>query len=228
MNGEVRNTYRCFRRVEEFLAAHNFEDGPATLGKQAAQLREVVEQLSRQSLDQEAGFRLTKAQTKHQRELRQRLWEQHMQPIARVAREVFGIAGMDRALKLPHMSCPNERIVSAAGAMAEAAERQQSAFLEHGLPADFVASLRSAAAELATVMGTRDGNQRRRVEATAEMNELLKRGRRALRLLNAIVRPRLAHDPSLLAAWDTVRTVRAFGGANQAPAEGTAPEVVAA
>ena len=227
MNGETRNTYRCFRRVEEFLAAHNFEDGAANLGKQAAELKDVVEQLSRQSLDQEAGFRLTKAQTKHTRELRARLWELHMLPIARVAREVFGIAGMDRALRLPHMSSPNERVVSAAGAMAEAAERQQSAFVEHGLPPDFVTSLRSAAAEFATVMGTRDGNQRRRVEATATVKVLVKRGRRALRLLNAILRPRLAHDPSLLSAWDNVRAVKEARG-QPAPAEGTAAEVVAA
>ena len=228
MNGEVRSTYRCFRRVEEFLAAHNFENGPANLGKQAAELKDVVEQLSRQSLDQEAGFRLTKAQTKHQRELREQLWERHMLPIARVARDVFGIAGMDRALKLPAVSSPNERIVSAAGAMAEAAERQAQAFLDHGFEPDFIAQLRSAAAELARVMGSRDGNQRRRVEATAAVRELLKRGRRALRLLNAIVRPRLANDPSLLAAWDKVRSVRELGGASQAPAGSTTPEVVAA
>lgn len=228
MNGKTRSTYRCFRRVEEFLAAHNLEEGSATLGKQAAELKDVVEQLSRQSLDQEAGFRLTKAQTKHQRELRQQLWERHMLPIALVAREVFGIEGLDRALKLPPVSSPNERVVSAAGAMAEAAARQEPVFIEHGLAPDFAAQLRSAAAELATVMGTRDGNQRRQVEATAAVRVLVRRGRRALRLLNAVVRPRLAHDQGLLAAWDTVRSVKDVGGGHQAAAESTAPELEAA
>ena len=212
MNSEVRSTYRCFRRVEEFLAAHDLNDASANLGKQATELKEVIDQLSHEALDQEAGFRFTKAQTKHQREQRKQLWDRHMLPVSRVARDVFGLEGMDRALRMPHASSANERVVAAAGAMAEAAERQQPVFLEHGLARDFVAQLRSAAAELATAMGSRDGNQRRRVEATRNVRQLVKRGRRALRLLNAVLQVRLADDPSRLAAWDNVRAVKEVGG----------------
>jgi hypothetical protein len=223
VNSEVRSIYRCFRRVEEFLAAHNLNDAPANLGRQATELKDVMEQLSREALDQEAAFRLTKAQTKHQRELRRILWDRHMLPISRIARDVFGLQGMDRALRMPHVTSANERVVAAAGAMAEAAERQQAAFVEHGVAMDFVAQLRSAAAELATAMGSRDGNQRRRVEATRNVRQLVKRGRRALRLLNAILQVRLADDPSRLAAWDNVRAVKeARGGTGGSPA----PELV--
>lgn len=228
MNSEVRSIYRCFRRVEEFLAAHNLNDAPANLGRQATELKDVMEQLSREALDQEAGFRFTKAQTKHQREQRQHLWERHMLPVSRVARDAFGLEGMDRALRFPRMSSPNERVVAAAGAMAEAAERQEPVFLEHGLAPDFVAQLRSAAAELATAMGSRDGNQRRRVEATRNVRQLVKRGRRALRLLNAILQVRLADDPPRLAAWDNVRAVKdAGGGSGGAAAPSVAQEAAA-
>jgi hypothetical protein len=216
MNSEVRSIYRCFRRVEEFLAAHNLDDASANLGKQAIELKDVMEQLSREALDQEAGFRFTKAQTKHQRQQRKRLWERHMLPVSRVARDVFGLEGMDRALRMPRMSSANERVVAAAGAMAEAAERQQSVFLEHGLAPDFIVQLRSAAAELATAMGSRDGNQRRLMEATRNVRQLMKRGKRALRLLNAILQVRLADEPSRLAAWNTVRAVKDAGGGSTA------------
>ena len=217
MNSEVRSYYRCFRRVQEYLAAHQLADAPATLGKQANELNEVVEQLTRESLDQEAGYRLTKAQTQHQRELRQQLWELHMLPVSRVARDVFGLEGVDRALKLPHVQCPTERLVAAAGAMAEAAGRQPQPFIDHGLDAGFVAALRSATAELANALGARDGTQRRRVEATRRIDELVKRGRRALRLLNAVLRPRLAGDAAQLSAWDNVRAVKEVGGGSVAP-----------
>jgi hypothetical protein len=52
---EVRTTYLSFRRVQEFLAEHNYADAQAGLGKHANDLKDVVDQLSAQSLDQEAG-----------------------------------------------------------------------------------------------------------------------------------------------------------------------------
>lgn len=66
--------------------------------------------------------------------------------------------------------------------------------------------------------GSRHGNQRRRVEATRNVVQLMKRGKRALRLLNAILQARLADDPSLLAAWDNVRAVKEVrGGSSGSP-----------
>src|SRR2546430_13345533 len=58
---------------------------------------------------------------------------------------------------------------------------------------------------------------RRRVAATASVKDQLKRGRRALRLLNAILSPKLAADPELLAAWNNVRRVKPTSGTSQGP-----------
>ena len=217
MDAEGRNTYRCFRRVQEFLAAHPFADAPVDLGKQRVELDAVVQQLSQDALNQEAGHRLTKAETKNQRELRRELWDKHMLPISRVARDVFGIGGVDRALKLPRKTVANEAVLAAAGAMAEAASKQENALVEHGLSKEFVAELRSATDALAKALGNRDGTMRRRVTATAAVKDQIKRGRRAVRLLNAILSPKLAADPELLAAWDNVRRVKPTSGSSQAP-----------
>ena len=48
--------------------------------------------------------------------------------------------------------------------------------------------------------------------ATASTKELVKRGRRAVRLLDAILRPRLAKDPELLQGWDSARRIKEVGG----------------
>lgn len=218
MDSLVVNFYRCGRRVQEFLTAHPFADAPVDLGKQRVELDEVVGQLSQDAVEQEAGHRLTAAGNKNQRELRRDLWDNHMLPISRVGRDVFGIAGMDRALKLPKKSVTNEVVLAAAGAMAEAASKQEAALIEHGLSKDFVAELRAASAALATALGNRDGTMRRRVTATAGMSDQVKRGRRALRLLNAILAPKLATDPELLAAWNNVRRVKPSAAAPKAPA----------
>jgi len=208
LNGSQRNVLRCLRRVQEFVAAHQVADAPATLGKQREELDVVIAQLSKETLDQDAGHRLTKAETKKQKGLRVALWRNHMQPIARVAREIFGRSGMDAALKLPRLSVAHEVVVTAAGAMAESAQKSEAAFVEHGLSLDFVAELKAAAQELNASLGARDATQRRRTTATAAVKDQLKRGRRAVRLLNAILSPRLAGDPELLAAWNNVRKIK--------------------
>lgn len=118
---------------------------------------------------------------------------------------------------MPPASRPNERVASAAGAMAEAAERQSPAFIEHGLSPDLVAQLRSAAAALGTAMGSRDGNQCRRIERTRKVRELVKRGTRALRLLHPIMQVRLVDDPSGRAAGGNVQALKETRGAERLP-----------
>lgn len=47
-------------------------------------LDSAVGQLSKETLDQEPGHRLTKAESAKQRGLRAELWRQHMTPVSRV------------------------------------------------------------------------------------------------------------------------------------------------
>ena len=49
---------------------------------------------------------------------------------------------------------------------------------------------------------------RLRTTATASVVEQLKRGRNAVRMLDAVLLPRLRKDPQLLAAWKSARKVR--------------------
>jgi hypothetical protein len=135
-----------------------------------------------------------------------------MAPIARIARDVFGVPGMDKDLRMPKKSADNEALITAAGAMAEAAERESKVFVEHGLPADFVSQLKSATPALDQAIGARVASARRLTIATASTKELVKRGRHAVRLLDAILRPRLAKDPELLQGWDNVRRIKEVPG----------------
>ena len=64
--------------------------------------------------------------------------------------------------------------------------------------------------------------RRQHIVATAAVKNLLRKGRRAVRLLNAILAPKLAKDPVLAAAWNSARRVRptsAAGGGDGATPE---------
>jgi hypothetical protein len=109
---------------------------------------------------------------------------------------------------MPRPTVAHESVVTAASAMAEAAEQKSPVFVEHGLAQDFASKLREAAKTLDASLGARDSTRRRRVTATAALKDQLKRGQRAVRLLNAILSPKLASNPDLLAAWDNVRRIK--------------------
>ena len=202
-----RNTVSSFLRVQEFLTQHPLSDAPATLGPQASELNDVIERLSTDSVDQEAGTRYVRAHVESQRKLRRTLYTERMLPISRVAREVFGATGMDKAFRMPKSAKVTQVLLAAAGAMAEVAEKEKDVFIQHGLPQDFIDQLKAGAKAIEVARDAKTENARRRVTATAAVKDQLKRGRKAVRLLDAILEPRLAKDPELLAAWRSAKRV---------------------
>lgn len=209
MEARHERVLRCLRRVREYLEANPPAGEPSALRAQIAVLDDVLGGIDTIALDQEAGARLTRAETRRQQRLRDLLWDKHMLPVSRVARAIFGEAGLDTALRMPYSRRKSERLVAAAGAMAEVAERHSAIFVESGRPRDFVQQLRKAAEQLAEALGARDATLRRRVQATAAITDQLRRGRRAVRVINATVEPLLADDPERKAAWDSARKVSA-------------------
>jgi hypothetical protein len=124
---------------------------------------------------------------------------------------------MGAAFGLPKRSADNDRILATAHGMANAAEKEQATFIRHGMPDTFVTALRDAAAALEQVLNARVDSRRERVRHTTAVREQVKRGRRAVRMLHALVAPKLASSPELLAAWKDAKRFNAIRS------EGTAP-----
>ena len=224
MNRVARNTLATLERVQQFLAQHPMVDAPAMLGAQATELNDVIAALSGASVDQEAGERFLKVHTASQRALREELYAKHMRPVSFVAREVFGVTGMDRAFRLPPTNRVTSTVLTAASAMIEAADASHDVFVQHGLAQDFVEQFRAAAAAVTQSVESQTASGRRRVMATAAAKDLVKRGRKAVRLLDAILVPRFSADPDLLAAWQSAKKVRP-AASPAAPAPSTTPAV---
>ena len=208
MNRVSRNTLATFQSVQEFLTQHPLADAPALLGAQAQELAAVIDGLTASAVDQESGRRFQRVHVQSQRTLREELYMKHMRPISLIAREVFGVTGMDRAFRLPNTRKVSQTVLNAARAMAEAAANNREVFLQHGLPADFVDQLRGAIDTLAQSRTAKATSLRRQVTATASTDGLAKRGRKAVRLLDAILVPRFANEPEVLAAWRIAKKVR--------------------
>ncbi len=224
MEREGRSTKDSFERTQEFLTQHPFADSPADLGAQARELDEVIAGLNDESLEQEASTRNVAVLAQARDAAREELYKDHMRPIAVIAREVFGRTGTDRAFRLPRSWASNQPLLAAAGAMADAADRAKDTFVARGMPADFVDQLRAAARRLDDVRQGRTESARRRVTSTAKIDDLLRRGRSAVRQLDGLLRPRLAKDPALLRAWESATRVRPTSAAGS-PEPAAAPEI---
>lgn len=208
MNKTQRSALRRFRRVQEFLAMNAI----AGTAVQQQVLDDVVRQMSYTGEEQDANHRVALGETARQRAWREGLWHRHMLPIARIARRVFGIPGMDVKFFLPKKRSDNESVLDAARGMAQAAEAHAEVFVQQGLPADFVQQFRTAIDTLANGLGVRVESQRRRKTAGQTALGLVRRGVAAVDVLDAIVTPRLDGRPDLLAAWKSVKRPIEPGG----------------
>lgn len=226
MQKEQSSAQRSFRRVDEFLAAHTPPDLVASFAPHVAELRQVMTALPVVSQEQDAVRRSARGETQRQKALRQELWKIHMLPLARLAREAFGVPGLPEALRMPKLSADNDRLLAVARGMADAAEVQKAVFVREGLKDDFVVQLRAAAMRLSDSLLVRVASVRRRVKATAAVEAQVSRGRRAVRKINAILSPRLAGNAELIAAWENAKRQREPGsGRSSAPVEGEGPVV---
>jgi hypothetical protein len=84
----------------------------------------------------------------------------------------------------------------------------KAAFVEHGLAADFDEALSDAIAALEEAGASTYNGRQAQMAGTAGMKLALKRGVRAVRVLDSIVAPKLKKtDPALLVVWKAVTRI---------------------
>lgn len=202
MTKKQRAALRRFRRVHEFLTTHQVD---ATSVKLQV-LEDVIRRMSEGNQEVDASTRLTRGETARQKALRDALWDKHMVPISRIARRVFGVPGMDVKFLLPKKRSDNDTILGSAQGMVAAAAPNESVFVQQeGLPPDFLPQFRAAIEALSASLPARLEVQRRKQLSRKTLEELRKNGVAALDVLDAIVKPRLADQPELLGAWNSVK-----------------------
>lgn len=209
MTKKQRAALRRYRRVQDFLRKHQV---PATSVKLQV-LDDIIRKMSEGNEEYDASTRLTRGETARQKALRDDLWNKHMVPISRIARRVFGVPGMDVKFVLPKKRSDNDTILGGAQGMVQAAEPHESVFVEQeGLPPDFLQQFRDGIAALASALPKRVEVQRRKQTSLKALEQLRKNGVAAVDVLDAIVKPRLADQPELLAAWKTAKRPIEPGG----------------
>ena len=227
MLARQKQQYESYLRVQDFLGQSAPPQPPANYAVQKATLDDVIAKLGSHSGDQSGGQKESRADAQRQRVSRRSLREDHLAPIAKIARALLKDApGIERALKMPNPQIATLRLVGEATGMRTSVTPYAQVFIDNGRPADFLAQLDAAIEGLrGTVMG-KARNVGRHVGAKAGMGQELARGRRAVDLLDAMVTSAFKGDADLLAKWRVAKRVQATPGGSSAPQAVAAPAPV--
>ena len=224
MYAKQKQVLESFVRVRTFL-----DDHPATgwLTYRGARetLHEVLQRASAHAGTQLSGSALHRGESRHQRQLMVRMRDRHMRPIVTIARaqiEPDSDVRMPVALRLPMCRLGVTMFLHACEGMMEVAERFEEALIAHGLPSDFLARFRAAREELDRTRTRRAEHTSSHVGARVGLAVELRRGRRAVDRLDAVVRVAFEGDEGVLAVWRSAKRVRQLpGGRNtEASVEG--------
>jgi hypothetical protein len=137
----------------------------------------------------------------------------HMLSITLLARARLRVAPELAALTVPTDKLSASQLVAAARAMATAAAPQLDALIRDGFPGDVIVQLEATADAMQEAMEERANRQVERMAATRGIQEQIRRGREAVRMLDAVVCQLLRDEPMGRASWHSAQRVGERSGA---------------
>ncbi len=205
MRVTTQYTVGLLRRIIEFLQSKEPEMAIGELKQNIARLSALTDELSKLAIEGEARKRQSRAGTGTlHRSLRAAKFE-YMRPVARMGRILFpDDATARRALAVPKKLFRPEHVISALHAMAKASEPLKDEFTANGFAEDFIERMHGAADAIRTAVDARSREYGRRAAAANGSVRLAQRGRAMVRLIDAMVGPRLKENSELFAEWKSL------------------------
>lgn len=205
METKQEQTLKSLRAIQHFLDM-NAQTIPAVVNTGAKrELDEVVAQLVSYVRHQSGCRTESLGETQKQYALRHALLQNHMAPIAAIARLHADDHPTLAPFRLPRRTMSSERLAQSAYDMAQAAAPRAERFVAMGLPADFIARLTAAADAVVASVGERTDRWGQRTGATSGLKATLQHARRLVRVLDTFTRIAVSNDPTLLTNWNFVR-----------------------
>lgn len=207
MDAHDKRVSQSFRAVEAWADSHTALVPPEAAAQVEA-LRGVNQRLAQYVIDQEHQDRTRSGNTVTVKQLRRELQQNHLMPIAAMARSVVAITPeLEVALRVPRPTADDAKLLASANAIAKIGDAHKDVLLQHGLPANFVDELRAHAATLQAAVDERRQATSRRVGATKGIATELKAGKLVVQSLDVALTRVLRTQPGLLAEWRNTKRV---------------------
>ncbi len=125
----------------------------------------------------------------------------YVRPVAAIAAAQLSQRPDFAQLRLPKTTGTPPVLLAAANAMWNTAANSAPTFIAGGMAPTFLADFGQAVADLSAAVTARGNTKGAQVGATQGLAQQTKRGREAVKTLDALVDAQLASNPPLLAQW---------------------------
>jgi hypothetical protein len=206
MDKALRRRLEMAERVRDFLRAHQTDGVGEGLG--LAKLEQLLQRADVLLEQQKAGFAMTRAATRHRREVRHAL----LQKILRYVRVVGAVAAKQKGelsnqFPLPPANASQKELLASGRVTLEKATAQKEALVALGMTPQVLDMLTASLDEFErTLAATREG-RREHAGASAELAAIGAEISEQVQLLDGVVQFRFGDDVELMGAWASVRNV---------------------
>lgn len=196
-----------FIRVREYGTQFNASFPTGSYGAGLFEkLGEVVEGLKAHALDQSKGLSSVRESSASKAAARDELLRR-LDAISRTARVIaYNIPGLENKFRMPR-GIGDQALLIKARNFASDAEPLKAEFTKRGLPTSFIEDLNELINDFDAAINQKVQHRGKQVAATAAIDELIERGIRIVRELDALVRNIFSNDGSALAAWESASHV---------------------
>ena len=180
-------------------------------------LDDVIASFSTHAVDQDANNRSAKGETEKQKQLREKLRTEQMEPIAEIARRNLRTTPEFKAHQMPNRSAVGGAFIASAQALLNAASIHKDTLTERGLTPDSLDQFQTSLTKLQQSVSDRSKNRTERKGATKGLEFEEQEGKSVLKVLNAIVTRALNGNAALLSTWQGARRIQRRSAASAAP-----------
>jgi hypothetical protein len=222
-NKDIRDLEMLIR-VRQFGASHSASFPADSRGGELLTLVDsIIREMEGHASAQDSGKRAAKEKTAQKNVAFDQVFED-LEVVSRTARAMSPTTpGLADKFRMPR-SMAEQACLATARSFAEDAEPLKAEFIRRGLPADFFDTFDGKITALEESINSKAQKTGARVAATVAVSDAAKRGRSAVRELDAIVRNIFRSDPSALAEWESAsHTERATHHAAAKPPAQAAP-----
>ncbi len=223
MNHHEARRYDMFRRVRDFGAAHAADFPANSLGSTLfAAISATVAEIDHVTSARTSSVGASRQGTESKELARETLLDD-MEAITITARAIaLDNHGLENKFRIPR-NASDLGVLTAARAFLVDATPLAAEFTRREMPADFLDDLRQSISDMEQAMTERNHHRESGVGATVALGEVIARGMKEVKQLNAVVHNRYRNDAAKLAAWvsasHTERPKRKAGQSDQPPAE---------
>lgn len=224
MDSNHKQLIASLERIQAFLNRYPLPNPPAKFAERRAEVDEVLPRLTALAFEQSAAQRESRDGTRRQQTARQVLLEA-LAPISRVGLAVLPQdPEIQKSMAMPDAKIATGKLLAIAGGMRSSAAQYEKLLQENGCAADCLAKLDAAIDGVRLTVIGKAQSVGRHVGAKAGLDQELKRARRTVKMLDAIVRNAFAGRADMLATWRVAKRVKETNGSSFRGNGGTADE----